>query len=97
MAVIWGDLYEKDAEKINDNGSGRPSFGKIYFERIMKQLNKSIMIRSHQPTAPEKMFENKCLTIFTAKAYGNTIKRQIATIDSSKKEFFMEDIEITEI
>jgi len=45
----------------------------------MDRFNKKVLIRSHQPDAPQFMFDNRCLTIFTSSAY--TRERTIAIFD----------------
>jgi predicted MPP superfamily phosphohydrolase len=80
-AILWGDFQERGFFEA-ENFSGRPQFGEQYFKRIMKQLNKNVLIKSHNPYTKECLFGNKCLTIFTSSAY----KRQktIAIVDFNK-------------
>jgi len=74
--IMWGDFREASI-------SGRPAFDKKYFNKVMKKLNKNVLIRSHQPDVPLRMFDNQCLTIFTSNAYGSN-KRIIAIVDFNK-------------
>ncbi|MCD6408151.1 serine/threonine protein phosphatase [bacterium] len=91
MKIIWGDFRDKEGEEIGDF-LGRPKFGKDYFFRVMKNLEKNVLIRSHDPLAPERMFDNRCLTIFTSSAYGR--ERKIAIVDLEKEIKTIDDIEI---
>lgn len=76
--VVWGDFMEREGEILGDWG-GRPQFGSRYFRRLMDQYGKQLLIRSHQPHAPQYMFNKRCLTIFTSHAYLST--RTIAIVD----------------
>ncbi|MCS7180569.1 MAG: serine/threonine protein phosphatase, partial [bacterium] len=89
--IIWGDFKDKEGEEIG-SFLGRPSFGRDYFFRIMGKIKMNVLIRSHDPYAPERMFENRCLTIFTSTVYGT--ERKIAIINLNKKVKSIDDIEI---
>jgi hypothetical protein len=68
--VTWGDWQEVSGDYLGlDAFTGRPQFGEGYFSRVMTQLGKQVLIRSHQPQAPQLMYHHRCLTIFTSKAY----------------------------
>ena len=68
--IVWGDWQEISGDYLGvDAYTGRPQFGTGYFDRVMKRLNKSILVRSHQPGSPRLMYANRCLTIFTSHAY----------------------------
>jgi hypothetical protein len=68
--VTWGDWQEIDGGYLGlDAFTGRPQFGSSYFRSVMERLDKQVLIRSHQPTAPQVMYGRRCLTIFTSKAY----------------------------
>ena len=36
----------------------------------MDRLGLKVLVRSHQPHAPQYLFDGRCLTIFTSSAYG---------------------------
>ncbi len=68
--VVWGDWQETSGDYMGrDTYTGRPQFGRGYFDRVIKQLKKNILVRSHQPGSPQIMYDNRCLTIFTSHAY----------------------------
>ena len=68
--AVWGDWQETTGDYLGiDAYTGRPQFGREYFDRVMKRFNKSILVRSHQPGSPRLMYTNRCLTIFTSHAY----------------------------
>lgn len=89
--IIWGDFREEEGEELGCF-LGRPKFGKNYFLRIMDKIKMNVLIRSHDPYAPEKMFDDRCLTIFTSSAYG--VERKIALLSLKKEIKSVEDIEI---
>jgi len=82
--ITWGDFREKNGEFLGYNPfSGRPEFGKKWFDKLMKRFQKTFLIRSHQTDCPLYMFNSKCLTIFTSFAYS---KPRIIIIIDLKKE-----------
>lgn len=68
--ICWGDFYDEAGEELGlDIFSGRPKFGRDYFFKSIGKINKKVLIRSHQSNAPQFMFDNRCLTIFTSVSY----------------------------
>jgi len=94
--ITWGDWQEGEGENLGiDPYTGRPQFGRGWFEKIMSRMGKSVLIRSHQPSAPPAMYSKRCLTIFTSSAYRHYIsERTIALVDLSKVVKSVDDIEI---
>lgn len=92
--IVWGDFVEKEGENLGDWG-GRPQFGRSYFKRLMGRYRKRVLIRSHQPFAPTRMFNEACLTIFTSHAYLPV--RTIAIADLEKEIKSAEDIMLDQI
>lgn len=91
--VTWGDWQERGGGPLGDDVfTGRPQFGRDYFERLMNRLGKNLLIRSHQPTAPQAMYQKRCLTIFTSHAYVPT--RTIAIVDLTKEVKTVDDVAI---
>jgi len=94
--ITWGDFSEEPGEYLGiDPFTGRPQFGRDYFFKLMKRFNKKVLIRSHQPNAPQFMFDDRCLTIFTSSAY--TRERTIAIYDFKKSINTAKDLEIKRI
>ena len=93
-SVVWGDFVEREEETLQD-WSGRPQFGRRYFERMMDRFQKRVLIRSHQPCAPLFMFGKRCITIFTSYAY--VPDRNVAIADMAKEIWTANDIAIEEI
>jgi predicted MPP superfamily phosphohydrolase len=94
--ITWGDWQEMEGRFLGiDPYTGRPQFGRGWFEEIMSRLGKNVLVRSHQPDAPPVMYGRKCLTIFTSSAYSHYIsERTIALVDLSKLVKSVDDIEI---
>jgi Calcineurin-like phosphoesterase len=94
--ITWGDWQERPGRFLGiDPNTGRPQFGRGWFQEIMARLGKNVLIRSHQPDAPPTMYGRRCLTIFTSSAYKNHIpERTIAIADSRKPVKSADDIEI---
>ena len=96
MRILWGDFQPIKGGKLGkDAETGRPQFGSGYFEKIMAKLNKDVLIRSHQPKAPETMYHKRCLTIFTSSVYGR--KRTVAIADLEQEIRTTDDLRIEEI
>lgn len=87
--MVWGDFKESEVE-FYGNLWGRPQFGRPYFEQMMKRYQKQILIRSHQPNAPQVMFKRRCLTIFTSNAYLPI--RTVAVVDLRREIINSDDI-----
>lgn len=94
--ITWGDWQERAGKSLGiDPCTGRPQFGRGWFDEIMSRLGKKVLIRSHQPESPPTMYGSRCLTIFTSSAYGNCIsERTIAVVDLKKPVKSADDIEI---
>ncbi len=58
----------------------------------MSNLKLNVLIRGHDPLAPEKMFDNRCLTLFTSSAYKKERKIAISRLDKEIKS--INDIKI---
>ncbi len=96
LQITWGDFVEEPGKFLGFNPmTGRPQFGRDWFSNLMKKFNKKVLIRSHQPTAPQYMFNNRCLTIFTSCAY--TRDRTIAIADLTRPIKTVKDLEIKKI
>ncbi len=94
--IAWGDFLNETGEYLGtDPFSGRPQFGQDYFLKLMERFKKKVLIRSHQPNAPQFMFNDRCLTIFTSSAY--TRERTIAIADFKKPIKTAKDLEIVKI
>lgn len=92
--IVWGDFVESEAEEAGSWG-GRPQFGHRYFERLMNQYHKKVLVRSHQPHARPIMFNKGCVTIFTSQAYLPV--RTIVVADLEKEIRSAEDLVIERI
>jgi hypothetical protein len=94
--ITWGDWQEREGNFLGiDPYTGRPQFGRSWFEQIMPRLGKNVLIRSHQPGAPATMYGRRCLTIFTSSAYRHYVsERTIALADLGKAVQTVDDIEI---
>jgi len=94
--ITWGDFEDEKGDYLGiDPFTGRPQFGRDYFFKTMDRFNKKVLIRSHQPTSPLFMFDNRCLTIFTSSAY--TCERTIAIYDFKKPIKTVKDLEIKRV
>lgn len=67
--IAWGDWQDAPGEFLGDLG-GRPQLGRDHFERQMDAFGMTVLVRSHQPNAPQYLFDDRCLTVFTSHAYG---------------------------
>jgi protein phosphatase len=92
--IVWGDFVENEMDILGDLW-GRPQFGRQYFNRLMDQYQKQVLVRSHQPHAPVMMFNKRCITIFTSHAY--LPSRTIAIADLEKEIRSAEDMVLERI
>jgi protein phosphatase len=94
--ICWGDFLDESGEELGiDPFTGRPQFGRDHFFKVMQKINKKILIRSHDPSAPQLMYDECCLTIFTSSAYSK--ERIIAIADLSKEIKTARNLEIKRI
>jgi predicted MPP superfamily phosphohydrolase len=92
--MVWGDFVENEMDFMGDLW-GRPQFGRQYFDRLMDRYQKQVLVRSHQPHAPLMMFNKRCITIFTSRAYLPI--RSIAIADLEKEIRNGEDLVLERI
>jgi hypothetical protein len=97
--ITWGDWQERAGKFLGiDSYTGRPQFGRGWFQEIMSRLGKNVLIRSHQPDVPPVMYGKRCLTIFTSSAYRHYIsERTIALVDLRKVVKSTDDIRIENV
>ncbi|MFW6150140.1 MAG: metallophosphoesterase family protein [Chloroflexota bacterium] len=94
--ITWGDWVESEEDYVGLGAyTGRPQFGSGYFERVMQQMGKEVLIRSHQPDAPQRLFENRCLTIFTSRAYMPV--RTVAIAERGREIHTVRDLSIESV
>ena len=92
--MIWGDFLERRGEFLGEWG-GRPQWGGDYFKRMMERYQLALLIRSHQPSSPPRMFNRSCITIFTSHAYLSS--RTIAIVDLEKEGLDSKDVTLERI
>ena len=94
--ITWGDWQEREGEFLGfDPYTGRPQFGRSWFETIMSRFGKNILIRSHQPNVSQLMYGRRCLTIFTSSAYKHYVpERTIALVDLGTEVKSVDDVRI---
>ena len=91
--ITWGDWADTPGYVVDPGVSGRPTFGRDAFETIADRLGVKALVRSHQPSAPALLFEERCLTIFTSTAYGGTVRR-VAVLRPEKPLESARDLEL---
>ncbi|MCR4404118.1 MAG: serine/threonine protein phosphatase [Candidatus Acetothermia bacterium] len=95
--IAWGDWADLPGDSLGWLWS-RPRFGRDHFERLMRRFRKSLLIRSHQPDAPEQLFEGRCLTIFTSSAYGSLREaREVAIVPLETEVHSAGDIQLARV
>ncbi len=92
-AIAWGDWSEGAATGGLSESLGRPVFGRAAFETRSARLGIRVLVRSHQPSAPTYLFDDRCLTIFTSSAYG-VGPRSIALLHPGRAIRNARDLEI---
>jgi len=94
--ITWGDWQERAGGFLGrDPYTGRPQFGRSWFDEIMSRLGKNVLIRSHQPEAPPVMYDRRCLTIFTSSAYRHyASRRAVALSDLNRVVQSVDDLRI---
>jgi len=94
FSMIWGDFVQEEGGFLGYSDKGRPAYGKDYFKRIMDDMGKNVLIRGHDYHSPEKMYHDKCLTLFTSCAYEKRTPKRIAILEKGKSVKTANDLEI---
>jgi len=106
QAYLWADFKEDPPnmqnipEMADMRSSCRPRLYSSHFERSLIQFDANMMIRGHDPSAPLTLYNKKCLTMQTTRAFSISgyCDRRIAIIDLSKEQITsMRDIEVLNI
>jgi hypothetical protein len=93
--LAWGDFVEMPGDFLG-NYNGRPVYGEDYFKRTMSRLKRTVLIRAHQPYIEPVIFNKRCLTVMTSRAYKPD--RTIAIADLEKTTIkTVDDLEILHI
>jgi hypothetical protein len=94
--LLWGD-YQSGYFDESLGCEFRPSYNEDVFEDRMKNLEKNVLIRSHQPDIPLSMFDGRCVTIFSSNAYGGERSIAIADFDKTPNVKTIDDLIIERI
>jgi hypothetical protein len=89
-AMTWGDWVPTGRD--SDGTGARPAFDVQVFRRRSAQLGVTVLVRSHQPSAPTYLFDDRCLTLFTSTAYGGT--RHVARLIPGRTVDTARDLEM---
>ncbi|SQD93213.1 putative Serine/threonine phosphatase type 1, Protein-serine/threonine phosphatase [Candidatus Bipolaricaulis anaerobius] len=95
-ALAWGDWEDRPGPALKALPSGRPAFGGDHFRRVADRLGIRALVRSHQPSAPLYLYGDRCLTLFTSRAYGGTVRR-VAVLRPGQTVATARDLELVEI
>ncbi len=82
--LVWGDFEYNPRRGWFGGDSGRPGFDRAYFDSVMRQYGKKVLIRSHQPDIPQSVFDDRCLTILTTRALNGP--RRISIVDLERSD-----------
>jgi hypothetical protein len=94
--ITWGDWADAAGYVLDPGSLGRPTFGRDYFREISSRLGLRALLRSHQPFVPTYLFGDRCLTLFTSKAYGGS-ERRVALLRPEKSLRSARDLELVSL
>ncbi len=95
-AITWGDWVDGPGYSFGSGVSGRPTFGADYFAETASRLGIQVLVRSHQPAVPTFLCDDRCLTLFTSNAYGDTTRR-VAVLRARRPILSARDLDLVEI
>jgi len=95
-AITWGDWESVGTGGTPTSGWRRPAFDRATFEQRAKNLCIRGLVRSHQPSAPRYLFDDRCLTLFTSSAYADG-RRRVAILQSDRELRTARDLDIIEL
>jgi len=94
-AVTWGDWHPGRGGSLG-SASGRPLFGANHFLAVAARLGIRVLVRSHQPRAPRFLYGDRCLTVFTSRAYGDG-ERLVAVLPPDRPVWTARDLDLVAI
>lgn len=94
-AITWGDWLPGPGGQL-DSAFGRPAFGEDHFRKVADRLGIAALVRSHQPRAPRYLYRDRCLTIFTSRAYGDG-ERVVAVLPAGRPVRTARDLDLVPI
>lgn len=95
-AITWGDWVDAPGHAFGPGPFGRPTFGADHFLEVTSRLGVGVVVRSHQPAAPLFLYGDRCLTLFTSRAYGDGIRR-VAALPPGRTVRSARDLDLVEL
>lgn len=92
---LWADYHESDQPDYLRGVRARRF--RSDFDRSMNSFKKNILIKGHNPKAPLKMFDDRCVTIQTTRSFEPLCQPHIAIIDLIKPVNDANDIELVNL
>lgn len=94
--ITWGDWRNTVRVDGRAGTTGRPSYGADVFRERAQRLGVRVLVRSHQPDAPTYLFKDRCLTLFTSRAYGDG-RRYVAVLPRNPEVETARDLALAEV
>jgi len=82
--LVWGDFTDRPRPVRFGRIWGSPRYDRTYFDSVMNQYGKKVLIRSHQPNVLQTLFDKRCLTIMSTRALDSP--RRIAVVDLERSD-----------
>jgi len=95
-AMTWGDYVDLPDALATRSSYTRPTYGQDSFASLSRRLGVRLLVRSHQPSAPTYLFGDRCLTLFTSKAYGSGEPR-VALLRPGGEVHSAREVELVEV
>ncbi|WP_321495581.1 metallophosphoesterase [uncultured Desulfobacter sp.] len=92
--LLWSDYSERQPANIRAVQKQK-SYGD--FKRSMDAFKCNVLIKGHNPYAPLKMFDNRCITLNATRIYDNVCGRHIAVMNLSKSVNSANDIKLIDL
>ena len=94
--ITWGDWLDAPHAEGRAATTRRPAYGAEAFAQRAERLGVRVLVRSHQPDAPTYLFGDRCLTLFTSRAYGDG-RRRVALLPGSARVVTARDLALAEV
>jgi len=94
--MTWGDYVDLPDAGAPESPHGRPAYGRDSFASLSRRLGVHVLVRSHQPSAPTYLFGDRCLTLFTSRAYGSG-KPRVALLRPGGEVHSARELELVEV
>ncbi len=98
--ILWNDCANSRSRILEKNNRGIDTsiiYGRKYFNEIMEKIYKNILIRAHDSQNKGTMYDDRCITLFTAERFVNMGIKGRHIVKKDNKGIRLIDLDSNEI